>query len=95
MQSLAFSSIKTLRELLDKKQISAAELLQYSINRFKTYDQKVGSALEVFDEKSIQDKSPRSGILAGIPGILKDNIAQEGRALNLRIKNFNQFYRYL
>ncbi len=95
MQSLAFSSIKTLRELLDKKQISAAELLQYSINRFKTYDQKVGSALEVFDEKSIQDKSPRSGILAGIPGILKDNIAQEGRALTCASKiltNFTAIY---
>src|SRR5665213_3133284 len=104
MQSLAFASIKSLRESLEKKQITAAELLQYSLNRFKTYDQKVGSALEVFDAESITNGSRRpsvfakatsdrsasspctgtkvgTGLLAGIPGLIKDNIAQNGRAL--------------
>jgi aspartyl-tRNA(Asn)/glutamyl-tRNA(Gln) amidotransferase subunit A len=86
MQSLAFASIKTLRELLEKKQISATELLQYSINRFKTYDSKVGSALEVFDAESIMKRSKETGILAGIPGLIKDNIAQEGRKLTCASK---------
>jgi aspartyl-tRNA(Asn)/glutamyl-tRNA(Gln) amidotransferase subunit A len=95
MQSLAFASIKTLRESLANKQISAEELLQYSINRFKTYDSKVGSALEVFDAESITKKSQPTGILAGIPGILKDNISQEGRALTCASKiltNFTAIY---
>ncbi len=91
MQSLAFASIKTLRESLDKKQISATELLQYSLNRFKTYDQKLGSALEVFDAESIMRRSKETGILAGIPGLIKDNIAQEGRKLTCASKILTGF----
>lgn len=91
MHSLAFATIKALRESLEKKQISATELLQYSLNRFKTYDSKVGSALEVFDEQSILQKSKPTGTLAGIPGILKDNIAQEGRALTCASKILTGF----
>src|SRR5271154_7186818 len=91
MQSLAFATIKALRESLDTKKISATELLQYSLNRFKMYDSKVGSALEVFDAESITNKSKSTGLLAGIPGILKDNIAQEGRALTCASKILTGF----
>jgi aspartyl-tRNA(Asn)/glutamyl-tRNA(Gln) amidotransferase subunit A len=91
MQSLAFASIKALRESLDKKQISAPELVRYSLNRFKLHDQNIGSALEVFDETSILNGAKSTGILAGIPGIIKDNIAQEGRALTCASKILQNF----
>lgn len=91
MQSLAFASIKALRELLDTKKISAPELVRYSLNRFKKYDQEIGSALEVFDEESILKGLKSTGILAGIPGIIKDNIAQKGRKLTCASKILQNF----
>ena len=77
--SLAFSTIKELKEKLLKKEISSQELLDYYINRFKKYDDKLGSALEIFDKQSVLDKSAKAGNLYSIPGILKDNICQENR----------------
>lgn len=80
MNDFAFSSIKELREKLDKKEISAAELLDASLSQFKKYDNTLGSALEIFDRDSILARGSGQGILAGIPGLIKDNICQEGRA---------------
>lgn len=91
MQSLAFASIKALRESLDTKKISAPELVRYSLHRFKKYDQEVGSALEVFDEESILKGLKSTGILAGIPGIIKDNIAQKDRKLTCASKILQNF----
>lgn len=79
MNDLAFASIKTLRTLLDSGEISAAQLLSYSIERFKKYDEKISAALEIFDEKSILADSSAQGPLAGIPGLVKDNICQKDR----------------
>jgi aspartyl-tRNA(Asn)/glutamyl-tRNA(Gln) amidotransferase subunit A len=79
MKSLAFSSIKELKERLARKEISAQELLQYTIARFEKHNRSLGAALEVFDQESITASSIHEGILGGIPGIIKDNICQEGR----------------
>jgi aspartyl-tRNA(Asn)/glutamyl-tRNA(Gln) amidotransferase subunit A len=76
MNSLAFATIKELRNKLEKKEITSKELLQFSIERFKKYDNKIGSALE---------------ILAGIPGILKDNICQEDRIASCASKMLENF----
>ncbi len=89
MKELAFSSIRALREKLEKKAISPRELLTYTLERFKRYDKELGSALEVFEKESIINKSFNTSspnILAGVPGLLKDNIAQEGRALTCASK---------
>jgi aspartyl-tRNA(Asn)/glutamyl-tRNA(Gln) amidotransferase subunit A len=77
--SLAFATIKQLREKLSKKEITPAELLKYYIKRFEKFDNKLGSALEIFDEASILNKSQNQGALNSIPGLIKDNICQEGR----------------
>lgn len=95
MKSLAFASIKTLQEKLEKKEISSQELLNYCIKRFERHDKKVKSALEVFDAESIIEKSKQKGSLAGIPGLIKDNIAQDGRALTCAskiLKNYHATY---
>lgn len=79
MNELNFASIKTLKEKLEKKEISAKELLDYYINRFNKYDQKINSALEIFDKDSILENSKGNGPLFGIPGLVKDNICQKNR----------------
>ncbi len=77
--NLAFATIDQLRTALEKKEISSRELLQFHLDRFKKYDPKVGSALEIFDTDSILNASASSGALAKIPGIIKDNICQKNR----------------
>lgn len=86
MNDLAFTSIDQVKELIQQKKISAEELTTLTINRFAQHDKKIGSALEIFDKASIIERSQNKGPLHGIPGILKDNISQEGRALTCASK---------
>lgn len=79
MNNLAFATVRELQELLATKQTSAAELVNFSHQRFMHYDKQLGSALEVFDMPSILIKSEATGPLAGIPGLIKDNICMQGR----------------
>lgn len=79
MKISAFTSVKDLLHLLETKQISTHELINFFIDRFKKNDHELGSALEIFDEKSILEKTVLTGPLRGIPGLIKDNISQAGR----------------
>ncbi|MBP6869602.1 Asp-tRNA(Asn)/Glu-tRNA(Gln) amidotransferase subunit GatA [Candidatus Babeliales bacterium] len=79
MDSLKFATIQDIKALVDKKAISSAEVLEFYLNRFAEFDPKVKSALEIFDKDSILKKSQSQGVLAGIPGLIKDNICQEDR----------------
>lgn len=91
MNSLAFVSIKDLREKIENKEISSAEVLDYYLGRMKKYDGEVGSALEVFDRDSILKSAQDKGLLAGIPGLIKDNISQKGRTLTCASKILKDF----
>lgn len=77
--SLAFATISALREKLSRREITPAELLSDTLARAKKYDPQIKSAIEWFDAASITDL--HEGPLGGIPGILKDNICQKGRAM--------------
>ena len=79
MKHLAFASVKTLLEKLEKKEFSSPELITFFRNRFQEHDLSLGSALEIFDQESIEQKTNSSGFLRGIPGLIKDNICQENR----------------
>ncbi|HEV2600673.1 MAG TPA: Asp-tRNA(Asn)/Glu-tRNA(Gln) amidotransferase subunit GatA [Candidatus Babeliales bacterium] len=95
MNNLAFAPIRELKYLLENNEISQQELLQFFLDRFTQYDSELGSALEVFDAASILARSSQTGFLAGIPGILKDNIAQQGRSLTCAsqiLKDFVSVY---
>jgi len=91
MAELAFATIAELKKKLEKKEISKQELLSYCIGRFKKHDPQIESALEIFDDQSVIKASPQDGILSGIPGILKDNIAQKGRKLTCSSKILQGF----
>jgi aspartyl-tRNA(Asn)/glutamyl-tRNA(Gln) amidotransferase subunit A len=79
MNNIAFATIDELRSALGKKEISSKELLKFHLERFAKFDKMIGSALEIFDQESIIKASASSGKLAGIPGIIKDNICQKNR----------------
>lgn len=81
MKLFAFANIDELRHALDTKQISREELADYFYARFAKHDNQLGSMLELFDRESVMRASAQSGALAGIPGVLKDVIAQQGRHL--------------
>lgn len=79
MKNVAFASIQELRALLDSKKITPQELYQLSAQRIAQYDPALGSVLETFNEQSVLESSTGQGLLAGIPGLIKDNICQDGR----------------
>lgn len=79
MNNLKFATIQEIRSLLDKKEISQEQVLDFYLDRFAQVDPQIKSALQVFDKASILKKSSGTGPLAGIPGLIKDNINQEGR----------------
>ena len=91
MNHLSFASIKELQAAFAKKEISPQEFLDHCIKRFAEHDKTVGSALEIFDRDSILEDRASQGKLFGIPGILKDNIAQENRTLTCASKVLQGF----
>lgn len=92
MKNLAFATIAELQEKIEKKDISPREVVEYFAGRFKTYDAELGSALEVFDIESVMKAGASQGSLAGVPGLVKDNICQKGRALSCASKIIANFH---
>lgn len=91
MKSLSFATIAELRALLDRKEITPAELTEFYLGRFAKYDSQIGSALELFETGSILKSANCTGDLAGIPGILKDNICQTNRIASCASKMLENY----
>lgn len=92
MKSLAFASIADLKTKLANQEITMQELVEFYSQRFAKYDKELGSALEIFTTASILEKALNvTGPLAGIPGLIKDNICQEGRAASCASKILTGF----
>lgn len=81
MDFFAFATIKELRAALHSKKISHTEVRDACLARFAQHDATIESALEVFQADTIELPTNDDGLLAGIPGILKDNICQNRRTL--------------
>lgn len=74
MKTPAFTTIKELQQQLKNKTISAPELIEYFLKRLKKYDTALGATLHIFDKESVLKNTQSSGMLYGIPGIIKNNI---------------------
>lgn len=72
-----FITIKELKLKLERKEISTSEVRAFYTERIKKFNPSLNAVLETWDAEE-QNVSNTSGLLAGIPGILKDNIAQKG-----------------
>lgn len=80
MKNLAYASICELAQALEKKEICVRELVEYYRKRFAQFDGELGSALELFDDVVDDETAVRStSAIAGVPGLIKDNICQKGR----------------
>lgn len=80
--NFAHASLKHMLEALSQKKISSNELIEWSRKQFLQYDPYLGSALEIFDTPSITSQhAPQTNRLHGVPGIIKDNICIQGRAM--------------
>lgn len=79
MIDLKFATIQHLKSLLEKKEVTAEQVLDFYLDQFAQIDPTIKSALEVFDKESILKQFSGKGMLAGIPGLIKDNLNQEGR----------------
>ena len=91
----AFTTIRELKKQLKKNKISPHEVLDFYMQRFEMLDASIGSALGMFDRKSIIKQSNKEGSLYGIPGIIKDNICQKERKLSCAsniLYNFRSTY---
>ena len=87
-----FITIRELEEKLAKKEITREEILDFYLRRFEAFDGKVNSALEIFDKESIlKNSNPNSGDLFSIPGLIKDNICQQGRVTSCASKMLENF----
>lgn len=91
MTKFAFASIHDLQEALRTRTISRQELLQFFLDRAHAHDGTLGSGLEWFDAESILAASSSEGPLAGIPGLIKDNICQKNRITSCASKILADF----
>ena len=92
MNTYAFASIKQLLELIKNKQLSREEILSFALRRFEEWDSTIASALEIFDRHTLQGVAQESGLLSGIPGLIKDNICQQGRITSCASKILSNYY---
>lgn len=90
METLSFATIKELRAALAAKKISPADIVEHAIKRCEKFDPELGSALEIFAKESVLQDA-KDGVLGGIPGLVKDNIAQEQRKLSCSSKILEGF----
>jgi aspartyl-tRNA(Asn)/glutamyl-tRNA(Gln) amidotransferase subunit A len=83
-----FSTIKELKARLDKKEITSTEVLEFYLQRMKKYNASLNCTLEIFEDTK---QASQTGILAGIPYVLKDNICQKGRITSASSKILSNY----
>ncbi len=85
-----FATIQDLQALLAAGTISKYDIIQYYCERTKKYSH-INAVLETFEAESIISDAATTGVLAGIPGYIKDNIAQKNRKVTCASKILEHF----
>lgn len=72
-----FSTIQELKELLEKKQITKAEIISFYQNQIKTLNPNFNAVIELFDkpEEELDLNKIENDFLKDIPTLFKDNFA--------------------
>lgn len=98
--SLYKNTATQLLEMLKKKEISAVEVAESTINRINSTDTKIGAFITVTQQLAIKKaaeidakiaKGEEVGILAGIPVGIKDNICTKGITTTCASKMLENF----
>lgn len=79
MKSIRYATIAQLRAALHDGSLRAEDIAQQTATLFAQHDTAIHSALEVFSPESVCASTHNNGPLAGIPGLIKDNICQKDR----------------
>ncbi len=94
MNNYAFATIQTLKKALENKEISMQELVTLYQDRAQKL-QSLNAIIESFSTDSVLKNYEPKGMLAGIPGYIKDNICQKDRITSCGsniLKNFRSTY---
>src|SRR3990167_4853113 len=91
MDSRAFATIKQLQQEIKAKKISPEEVIEFFLKRFEAYDGKLGSAIHLFDKKSILSNMAQEGPLKGIPCLIKNNICIKDRTITCASRMLENF----
>jgi aspartyl-tRNA(Asn)/glutamyl-tRNA(Gln) amidotransferase subunit A len=84
-----FSTLHELKAALEQKKISPTELTKLYQERIKKHNPTLNAILEAFDDVQA-DKA--SGLLGGIPCLIKDNILQAGRTASAGSKILSNYH---
>lgn len=87
-----YTTIRQLQTLIAEKKVSPTEVISYYHARLAKHGDKLNCVVELFDKPSAPTGD---GPLLGIPGLIKDNICQEGHitsAASKILKNFRAPY---
>jgi len=79
MKDLSFASIREIQQQFETAEITHSDLVAHARDRIAQHDDTIGAVLESFDPDTLPQASTK-GDLAGIPGLIKDNICQKDRA---------------
>lgn len=88
---LAFSTIEQLQQLVASKKISHKDIIDFCRRRLELFDDKLQSTIEVFSDEAIYPQETTRHPLFGVPGVIKDNIAQKDRLLTCASKILEGF----
>jgi aspartyl-tRNA(Asn)/glutamyl-tRNA(Gln) amidotransferase subunit A len=88
MHNFTFASIKQLQKLIRDKTISPYDSVVHFKNRCEKLNPGLNALLEVFDIKKIES----DGVMAGIPGAIKNNICIQDIRTTAASKILNNYY---
>lgn len=74
-----FLTIQEIKDKIARKELSVSEVASYYKNQLTKYNSTLNAAIEIFEDFELPNEQAQSGILGGIPCLVKDNICQDGR----------------
>jgi len=83
-------SVTELKELIDRRQLTASEVFDYFLKRIKKYNKQINGYITIVDKPSINENILNRE-LSGIPLAIKDNFCTKGIRTTASSKVLNDF----